>query len=262
MRLYCVFGDPILHSKSPLLHNYVFYKLKIDARYIRFNLKNKKDFRNIFFELNLNGANITLPFKEELFNICDEIRGEALNIKSINTIIKEKNKLVGYNTDSNGFYKSIENYNIKNAILIGAGGSAKAIAMILKQKGIEVVIVNRSKNNINFFIENGFQFHYENLESLKKERFDLVINATSSSIKNELPLKESLLEGFLKNAKIAYELMYNLDSKFLQITKKINIKRMDGREMLINQAIESSSLFLNLPSSKIAPYMQKIAHLI
>ena len=92
MRLYCVFGDPISHSKSPLLHNYVFYKLGIDARYTRFKLENHNKFRDIFFSLNLSGANITLPLKEKLFGICDEIRGEAKNIESINTIIKEKNK--------------------------------------------------------------------------------------------------------------------------------------------------------------------------
>ena len=262
MRLYCVFGDPILHSKSPLLHNYVFYKLKIDARYIRFNLKNKEDFKNTFFDLNLEGANITLPLKEELFGICDEIRGEALNIKSINTIIKEKNKLIGLNTDSIGFYKSIENYNIKNAILIGAGGSSKAIAIALKQNKISTIIINRSQKNIDFFTKNGFRFHYENLESLKKERFDLVVNSTSASIKNELPLKENILIDLFKNAKIAYEIMYGLDSRFIQIAKKSNVKTIDGRSMLINQAIESSSLFLNLPSNKIAPHMQKIAHLI
>lgn len=262
MRLYCVFGDPISHSKSPLLHNYVFYKLKIDARYIRFNLKNKEDFKNIFFDLNLEGANITLPLKEELFGICDEIRGEAKNIQSINTIIKEKNKLIGLNTDSIGFYKSIENSNIKNALLIGAGGSTKAIAMILKQRGIEVVIVNRSQKNINFFTKNGFRFHCENLEKLREEKFDLIVNSTSASIKNELPLKENILIDLFKNAKIAYEIMYGLDSRFIQIAKKSNVKTIDGRSMLINQAIESSSLFLNLPSSKIAPHMQKIAHLI
>lgn len=264
MKLFAVFGNPILHSKSPMLHNYALYKLKIDARYVRYLLDSSKDFRELFFLLGLSGANITLPFKEDVANICDEVCGIAQKIGAVNTIIKKNDKIIGYNTDAIGFYKNIESKNIKNALLLGAGGSAKAIAMILKEKNINVIISNRSKQNLSFFDDRGFEtcINDEILESTKQKEFEIIINATSSSIHNTLPLQKDILESLFNRSSIAFDLMYGKKCIFLESAKAKGLDTIDGSKMLLYQAIPALSIFTNIDESKIKPHMEHIYKII
>lgn len=251
MRIYAVFGNPINHSKSPFLHNFVFENLNIDAKYVRFCLKNANDFRDIFFRYGFSGANITVPFKETLLESCDEIKGIATKIGAINTIIRVDSKLFGYNTDAIGFYNSVFSYKnaFKNALIIGAGGSAKAIAFILKEHNIKVTIINKTPKRLDFFRDNGFACGLSSDFSVyKHEIFDIIINATSSSINDELPLDSAILSHCFANAKLAIDLMYGKKCKFLELAKKRRIHTLDGTKMLLYQAIEASYLFLKSQS--------------
>lgn len=258
MRLFAVFGNPIAHSKSPILHNFVFHKLGIDARYIRYLLESSDNFRDLFFSLGLSGANITLPYKESLAQYCDEIRGIAKNIGAINTIVREDFRIIGYNTDGIGFYKNIENETIKNALILGAGGSARAIAFTLKQNNIDVNVTNRSAPNLNFFKNNGFEVCLNDEILCLDKKFDIIINATSSSINDTLPLPSDNLEKLFSDAKIAFDLMYGKKCKFLELAKNQNLKIIDGAKMLLYQAIAASSLFLNIEENSIAEAMNEI----
>lgn len=262
MQFFAVFGNPISHSKSPLLHNYVFYKLGIEARYTRYLLEKSHNFRDLFFSLGLSGANITLPYKEILFEYCDEIRGIANNIGAINTIVKKDSKLIGYNTDANGFFKNIEYERIKNALILGAGGSARAIACILREHNITPLIANRSPSKLQFFKQNGFEVCLYDDTLALSQSFDIIINATSSSINGELPLEESLLHLLFSHATIAFDLMYGKECKFLTLAQNHNLKTYDGAKMLLYQAITASSLFLDTKEDKIAKYMNEIYEII
>ncbi len=296
MKLYAVFGNPIAHSKSPYLHNFAFERLHIDARYVRFKLENAKNFRELFFEMGLSGANITVPFKEILLESCDEVIGIAQKIGAINTIVRRGERLLGYNTDALGFYQNIKGEKLKTALIIGAGGSAKAIAVILKERGISVCVINRSPKRLEFFKDNGFECAEfgEFYERFKGEssvnrvdfgvnrgylganrtsfganrganlsanpQYDLIINATSSSISDELPLDSAILRELFKGAKIAFDLMYGKKCPFLELAKKCGGKRgaihtIDGANMLLYQAIYASSLFLDKPYPTIAKVM-------
>lgn len=298
MKLYAVFGNPIAHSKSPYLHNFAFERLRIDARYVRFKLENANNFRELFFEMGLSGANITIPFKEILLESCDEVVGIAQKIGAINTIIRRGNRLLGHNTDALGFYQNIKRDNLKTALIIGAGGSARAIAIILKERGIKVSVINRSEKRLDFFRKNGFEcaefgdfygrFVFKfganrgnfganhanpsaNRNHLSQNRpnpspnpqYDLIINATSSSINDELPLDSAILGELFGGAKIAFDLMYGKKCPFLELAQKCKsakhrgkvIKTIDGANMLLYQAIYASSLFLDKPYSTIAKAM-------
>lgn len=255
MKLYAVFGNPISHSKSPFLHNFTFHKLGIDARYTRFLLEDGADLRRVIFEHNFSGANITLPFKESAFEACDEVRGIARKIGAVNTIVRENGKLIGYNTDAEGFYEGLvdsANVKIKNALIIGAGGSAKAVAFGLREKGIKTKIINRTAKNLAFFAQSCFDCALisefcADFKSVKldfKAQFDCVINATSSSINGELPLDSAILDEIFKSAKIAFDLMYGKKCPFLELAKKRRICALDGSKMLLFQAIKASYLFL------------------
>lgn len=259
MKLYCVFGNPISHSKSPLLHNYVFNALNIDARYIRFHLESSENFRELFFEYGFSGANITIPFKEKLMCYCDSLHPLAKKINAINTIVREDSKLIGYNTDAMGFYKNIENKNIKNALIIGAGGSAKAVAWILIDNGIETCIINRSLEKLEYFKKAGFMCFSS--DDFKISKYDLIVNATSSSINNMLPLPKETLDALFSQSKIAFDLMYGKTSLFLELAKKHNLIAIDGSKMLLYQAIDANRLFLKLPYEKIAKIMNKAYYL-
>lgn len=254
MKLYAVFGNPISHSLSPFLHNFTFHKLGIDARYTRFLLQNDADLRRTIFEHNFSGANITLPFKESAFLACDEVRGIARKIGAVNTIVREGGKLIGHNTDAEGFYESLVDsakFKIKSALIIGAGGSAKAVAFALREKGIKTKIINRSLQNLAFFAESSFDcalisdFCKDFKGGFKAQKFDYVINATSSSIEGKLPLDSAILGEILGGAKIAFDLMYGKKCPFLELAKKRRICALDGSKMLLYQAIKASHLFLN-----------------
>lgn len=277
MKLYAVFGNPIAHSKSPYLHNFAFERLRIDARYVRYKLENANNFRELFFEMGLSGANITIPFKEILLESCDEVVGIAQKIGAINTIIRRGNRLLGHNTDALGFYQNIKRDNLKTALIIGAGGSARAIAIILKERGIKVSVINRSEKRLEFFRKNGFEcaefgdfygrFAFKSGANQPNPspnpQYDLIINATSSSINDELPLDSAILGELFGGAKIAFDLMYGKKCPFLELAQKCKnakrggkaIKTIDGANMLLYQAIYASSLFLDKPYHTIAKAM-------
>lgn len=259
MKLYAVFGNPISHSLSPFLHNFTFQQLGIDARYTRILLQNGTDLRRAIFEHNLSGANITLPFKESAFLACDKVQGIAQKIGAVNTIVREGGKLIGHNTDAEGFYESLldsAKSKIKNALIIGAGGSAHAIAFALKAQNIQTKIINRSSQNLAFFAESSFDcalisdFCKDFKGGFKAQKFDCVINATSSSIKGELPLDSAILGEIFGGAKIAVDLMYGKKCPFLELAKKRRTCALDGSKMLLYQAIKASYLFLNANSPR------------
>ena len=108
MKLFAIFGDPVSHSRSPLMHNNVFRELGFNACYTRIHLKDGDRLRETFFGLGLDGANITVPHKEAAFKACDEVRGFAKKIGVVNTLINENGRLVGYNTDADGFLYAID----------------------------------------------------------------------------------------------------------------------------------------------------------
>lgn len=290
MKLYAVFGNPIAHSKSPYLHNFAFEKLNIDARYVRFKLENASNFRELFFEMGLSGANITIPFKEILLESCDEVVGIAQKIGAINTIIRRGNRLLGHNTDALGFYQNIKGDKLKTALIIGAGGSARAIAVILQERGIKISVINRSPKRLEFFKKMGFECaefgefygrfackssvnradfganrNHLGANRSANPQYDLIINATSSSINDELPLDSAVLGELFSGAKIAFDLMYGKKCPFLELAKtrgggksggkKRAIRTIDGANMLLYQAIYASSLFLDKPYHTIAKAM-------
>lgn len=246
MKQFCVFGNPIFHSKSPLIHNIVFStfakQIGFSAFYGRYLLQDGKKLKNSFFELALSGANVTVPFKEEAYFQSDEVRGAACSIKSVNTLLLENNKLIGYNTDAEGFYRTIQDCGFKSALILGAGGSAKAIAYILREKGFQVSITNRSKERLDDFIKEGFDCFL--MQDFAFRAFDIVINATPAGLKdNHLPMDENTLNSILKNSKMAYDLIYGIQTPFLKLAQNLGIYTKDGKEMLIEQAVLASELF-------------------
>jgi len=256
--LFLIFGNPVSHSKSPLMHNFAFEKLNIKACYTRYCLKDPKDLRKKFFDLNIKGANITVPHKEEAFNICDEVLGIAKKIGAVNTIIKKENLLLGYNTDAPGFLESIEEFDFKKALILGAGGTSKAIAEIFYEKNIDFSILNRSENRLHWCKKKGFNSF--SWKDFKIDKYDLIINTTSAGLNDDnLPAPKEIIKKLFSNAKYAVDAIYGKETPFLKLAKEFDLKTKDGKDMLICQGVLAFEIFTDFKYDKneIKKYMKK-----
>lgn len=245
MKYFCVVGNPIAHSISPKLHNLGYKLLNIDCAYSRMLLENGDDLKKNLLKCKYDGANITAPYKEIAFNICDEVFGIAQKIKAVNTIIIKNDKLYGYNTDAPGFLKSIEEFkNIKNVLILGAGGTAKAISFALREQNFNVSLLNRSKERLEFFKNENFTtFTYD---SDLPYNFDLIVNTTSAGLDNEqLPAPKEMLLKVIGNAKYGVDVIYNNQTAFLKLFMKSDKAYKNGSDMLFFQGILAFEHFTN-----------------
>ena len=253
MNNFTIFGNPVEHSKSPQMHNAGFKEINSNGNYTKTLLEDGNTIKKVFLNNNLKGANITVPFKEYAFKNADIIDDLASKIGAVNTYINDNGKIKAYNTDAPGFYKAIEKFGeIKNVLLLGAGGTAKAIAVILKEKNISVTVLNRSYNNRDFFINLGCKFYdWDGMRLFfsgggVEFDYDLVVNSTSAGLKDEnYPAPLELLKPALQNAKYAIDCIYGKQTPFLQLANKIGIKNKDGEDMLLYQGVLAFELFTN-----------------
>lgn len=256
MKKFAVFGDPIAHSISPRLHNLAINALNLDAFYGRVWLKDGKKLKETFFGLALNGANITVPHKEIAFEICDEIDDYAQNIGSINTLVSKNGKIYGYNTDAPGFIKAISRFgDIKTALIIGAGGTSRALAYAMNKASIQVEILNRSDKRAQNFKDYGF-YTWENFSP---KSYDLVVNATSAGLKDEnLPAPSEILNQILDNSKFAFDVIYGKQTPFLRTSTSKNLATQNGADMLLFQAVLAFNHFFDdsLDENKIENAMK------
>jgi shikimate dehydrogenase len=221
MRVFAIFGNPVHHSKSPLMHNHVFKKLSIDGCYTRVLLEDGSKLKDTFLSLKLSGANVTVPHKEAAFQACDEIRGFALKVGVVNTIVNENGKLIGYNTDADGFMFAIKEFkNIKKVLILGAGGTAKALSHRFKDENFDVSILNRSQNRLLEFKESGFKIFSFN--EIKTERYDLIVNTTSAGLEDDqLPAPKEILEPLSKRVIIYCRCYLWENDTFLEIGSRV-----------------------------------------
>ncbi len=235
-RLFAIFGNPVSHSKSPLIHNAAFKSLSLPDCYARVLLEDGNTLKKTFLSLGLSGANITVPFKENAFEACDFLDDYAKNIGAVNTIALRDGKLHGFNTDAPGFMASLDGFVPKNVLILGAGGTARAIAYALKTENINVVIANRSTPRLKFFTGRGFNVcTFDALDA--KLGYDLIVNTTSAGLtsEDELPCAKEMLDVLFENAVMVYDCIYK-ETAFLKRAKEASIKSKDGLDMLVWQA--------------------------
>ena len=255
-----VIGNPVEHSKSPLIHNCWLKGRKLDFIYDK-KLVKEDDLGNIISEIKLNkikGVNITLPYKTLITKYCDEIEDNAVNTGAINTLYKKGDKLVGANTDGPGFCNALKEESqiaFKNAkiFIVGAGGATRGILFeIIKKPISEITIINRT-------IDKSLQLKKElnqlNKNTLIKTQiwtnktvppdYNLVINSSSYGMQ----LDEDLDINFskIKKNSIICDIIYNpQETSFLKRAKKEEFKIINGLGMLVHQASESFQRWFNI----------------
>ena len=248
MKRFAVIGDPIDHSLSPILHNWVYKQLGIEAVYEKINVKSAKvsTFVNSIRNGDFNGINVTSPHKMKIVDYVDEINPRAKIIGSVNFLINHNNKIIGNNTDWYGFILALRknkiSLNDREVIVIGSGGVTKSVIFALKHLGARKInLFNRSYNKIKDFKTNKISPHrLKNLSSFIKES-SIIINCTTiGMLSNQSPLDSSLLTS----SQIVIDSIYNpLSTKLILDAKKNNAITVSGLDMFIFQALASIDLW-------------------
>lgn len=243
MKLFAIFGNPVAHSRSPLMHNHVFKTLNYPACYTRILLEDGLQLKETFFNLGLSGANVTVPHKEAAYEACDEIRGFAKVVGVVNTLVNENGRLIGYNTDADGFMYAIKPFGeIKTVLLLGAGGTAKALANKFKEEGLRTTVLNRSEGRLEYFKEFGFTCH--TWESIEVEAYDLIVNTTSAGLEDDnLPAPKDIIEPLLQKCSFAADAIYGKVTPFLALADELGKTSKDGADMLLGQGVLANNYF-------------------
>ncbi len=242
--LYGVIGNPVHHSLSPTIHNGAFRRLGLNAVYMAFEVKNVEEALRGIRGLGVKGVSVTIPFKTEVLPFLDKIEGLAKKVKAVNTIVNRRGRLIGYNTDWNGALGALEekmDLGGKRAVLLGAGGAARAIGFGLKERGLRLIVVNRSKERGQTFSKE-LRCDYLPMSSLTRMKAgeleaDVMINATSLGMyprDGETPVPKELLKKGMMVMDIVYE---PLQTRLLREAKEKGCVTVDGLEMLVRQGI-------------------------
>ena len=251
MKKYLVIGNPIGHSLSPLLHNYWIVKNKIKARYEKKLLK-EEELENIISRLRskeLDGINVTVPFKTKIVKFMDNMTEEAISTNSVNTVYLKNEKVIGHNTDIAGFELGIRSYGYdikkKNIFIFGAGGVVPSIIVALKRMGaLKIFLYNRT-----FSKSENLKKLFNDIQIIDKENIpqdtDMIINASSLGI-NKSDKIDINYEKIGTN-KFYYDVIYNPpETNFLTEAKKLGNKIENGKKMFIYQAHQSFAIWHNV----------------
>ena len=250
MKLFAIFGNPVAHSISPFMHNYAFTKLGFAGCYTKILIEKGEDLREQFLNLGLEGINITVPYKEHAFLQADEVMGIAKKIGAVNTWKRKDGKIYAYNTDAPGFFESVKAFDFDTILILGAGGTAKAIALYLKEQGYDPHILNRSSTRLHYFREKGFQSY--SWEEFSPSNYDLVINTTSAGLEEEtLPAPKELLLSIFSKARYAVDVIYNKETPFLRLAKEMGLTTKDGTDMLLYQGVLAFEIFTDFKFDRV-----------
>lgn len=258
IKTYCIIGDPVQHSLSPIMQNSAFSALGIKSSYISFRVSSGELKTSIesLKSIGIAGFNVTIPHKISILPYIDELDNTASKSNAVNTVKNEGGKLIGYNTDLYGFIQPLYKRNIDfkgiKVLIIGAGGAAYAIVTALSyEKEIgEIIIVNRSSQKASILVQHGLKLglntHQEDFNNLPKVALqsDLIVNATSIGLNNE----SSPIERDNINPKsIVYDIVYKpIITDLVRKAKDVNAKVVYGYEMLLEQGAQAFKIWTGL----------------
>ena len=257
-------GDPIEHTFSPALHNFIAEEEGDNCVYCAWHVTPEKleDMLKGVRAMNIRGINATIPHKLHIMEYLDEISPQAKLLGSVNTVVNRDGKLCGYNTDAEGFYLALKNAGIeisgKKILMLGAGGVVKPVLMrIIQEKPQSVTVLNRTKEKVVLLKE---KFEEQMGFSLNTEfsgEYDIVINTTSAGMAPQLDaLPVDAIDGvdnldFINEKTAVVDMIYNPEeTRFLGEARKRGAKTLNGLDMLINQGTLAYELFMDkkLPS--------------
>ncbi len=267
MKKFGIIGNPIKHSLSPVLHNYWFEKYNVNASYSIIEVV-ESELDGVIKKIknrDLNGINITLPYKQKIVSHIDVLVNDAEVTSSVNTVyVNENEMIVGENTDVFGlqaaYLKEIDNIANKKALVIGAGGVSPSVILSLEKSGVKNISITNRTNEKCLFLKKKFKnlkiIQWSQLRNEIKN-FDIIVNATSLGLKNGQDFDINF-EPVKKNL-VYIDTIYNpLETRTLKFLKDKEIKVFNGLDMFIYQGQKSFYLW-----NKINPEIdQKLIELL
>jgi len=249
--MYGVIGDPILHSKSPIMLNRAFREMGVNAAYSAYHVTVGQlgDAIRGFRALSFGGVNVTIPHKLEVMAFLDEIDEDARLIGAVNTIVNREGRLIGYNTDGIGYVRSLlEETGFqakgKRILMIGAGGAARGVTYALARQEPSVIwIANRTREKaveLAHSLSEYAECQGIGLDELDGvDAVDLIVNNTPSGMHphiDELPVEEAWIERHIDASVTVSDLIYNpRETKLLRLSAARGARTHSGLGMFIHQ---------------------------
>jgi shikimate dehydrogenase len=263
-KIYGLVGHPLEHTASPAIHNAAFRALGLNAVYLVFDIEPTvfEDAIKGLKALKVCGFNVTIPYKERIIPLLTHLDPSAVRVGAVNTVKLDGGSLIGYNTDVAGFLAPLLELNLKlneiTALILGAGGAAKACVRALLDAGCrELIVLNRSlERALNLSKQHGNRLKVGPLngESLKEalSRATLVVNTTPVGMYPNVD--ESIIpKALLRSNLIVYDLVYRPpQTKLLKEAKEVGATTIPGYKMLLEQAAESFRIWTGLEPPKEA----------
>ncbi len=238
-KLYGILGDPVSHSLSPVMHNAAFNELGINAIYLPFRARDIEAAVTGIRGLSVQGASVTIPHKEKVMGLLESVDPVAKKIGAVNTIVLDGTRLRGLNTDWIGATKALEEKSSlagRKVVLLGAGGSARAIGFGLQEKGADFCLASRTESRGRTLADT-LNCPWIALSDVGALTGDILINATSVGMVpkvDESPVPESVVANF----DVVMDIVYApLETHLLRLAKNSGCTVINGLEMLLYQGV-------------------------
>ena len=253
-KLTAVIGNPIGHSLSPLLHNDIYMREDIDAVMLAFQNPSIAELVQAMRALPIHLTAITLPHKESVIPLLDEVDAKALAIGSVNTVVNTNGKLKGFNTDVVGIAVALKDATLKgkSVLIFGAGGAARAVAYHMKECGAKIHSYDRTFKKAQTLCEK-FGGTALELDAMNGTQFDIIVNASPVGLHpntDATPVPKEMI----KKGGIVFDLVYNpLETRLMREAVEAGAQAISGLTMLVEQALEQERLWLGREIGN-APY--------
>lgn len=252
-------GNPVEHTLSPLIHNYLSGELGRNMVYVPFHVEKGRleDAVKGAYALNILGCNVTVPYKNEIIPYLSEVDEQAAKMGAVNTLVRTQEGYKGYNTDMTGLLHAMKSDGIaiagEEVILIGAGGAGRAVAFLCASQGASKVwLMNRNLNKAQEVAEEVNRAEgRECVKAVSLAEYDklpdnkyLVIQSTSVGLYPNVEDAVITDEAFYRKVKVGYDLIYTpWETRFMKLVRKQGAPAYNGLKMLLYQAIDAYELW-------------------
>ncbi len=237
-------GKDVSKSHSPKIHTFILKELGVECEYETMSVS-PSDFDSAMRRLlgDFDGFNVTIPYKRDVMEYLDEIKGDALRFGAVNTVVCEKG--AGYNTDGAGFLQMLKSSGVsikdKKILVLGAGGSGRSTAVALKRGGAQVELFQRNQEKL---LETCRELSLTPCQDVEGGGYDILVNCTGVGMHDKEGLSPVTKKAFL-GASAAVDLIYEpKESEFLRLARVEGLKTVNGAAMLFYQAYFADCLYL------------------
>ena len=246
--IFAVFGNPVLHSLSPVMHNAAFAATGYNGIYAAIRVKDIRPAVAGMRALGLKGASITIPHKESVLACLDDIDPTARRIRAVNTIVNDDGSLKGFNTDCDGVMQALaEKISIegRRVGILGAGGAARAVAFAVIGRGATATIFNRSREKGEALAAD-LGADFKPLCEFAAERCDILVNTTPVGMSPQ-GQDTPLLGEKMKPGLVVMDIVYNpLKTRLLREAEAAGCETIDGLSMFVHQGARQFELWTGL----------------